>query len=310
MLKIPDSFRSQRGTTAVMVALCMTVLLGFCALAVDIGVVAYERSRISNAVDAAALAGAQELIYDQDNASSVAVEYLVKNGLDPLKAEVVIFDNNTKVSVTANEDVDHYFAKVLGFNKTNVQATGVAECAPLCGTGEEIRPFAIAQQNFEYGVTYTLKEGGGDGYTGNYGPLKLNKTGSSTYGNNILNGFNGFIETSEILDTEPGNMTGDTVAGVSQLLGQCNHSPQCTYNSFNKDCPRLITVIIIDAFQNGRSEVTVMGFAKFFLEGVTQDGHGTNSKAVVTGKFVKTVGVGKVSETQTDYGFKGIRLIK
>ncbi|MEN6313663.1 MAG: TadE/TadG family type IV pilus assembly protein [Clostridiaceae bacterium] len=302
--------RSEKGTTAVMVALCMTVLLGFCALGVDIGVVAHERSRISNAVDSAALAGAQELIYDRDNACNVAKEYLEKNGIDPLRSEIVVFDNDTKVSVTANEDVDHYFARILGFNKTNVKATGVAECAPLCGVGEEIRPFAIEQQTFEYGVTYTLKEGGGEGFTGNYGALKLNKTGSSTYGNNIINGYNGFIKVDEILNTEPGNMAGDTVAGVSELLGRCNHSPECTYDHYEKDCPRLITVIIINAFQNGRSDVTVMGFAKFLLEGVTEEGHGTNSKAIVTGKFVKAVGVGKVSPTQTDYGFKGIRLIQ
>lgn len=310
MLRISGSFGRKKGTAAVTVTLFMTALLVFCALAVDIGVVAYERSRMVNAVDSAALAGAQELIYNRNNAYTVAKEYLKKNGVDPLSAEIAIFDNDTKVSVSANEDVEHYFARILGFNKTNVKATGVAECAPICGTREEIRPFAIEQQAFEYGVTYTLKEGGGDGYTGNYGALKLGGGGSRSYGDNIVNGFNGYIKVGDVLLTEPGNMAGDTVAGVSELMGLCTHIPECTYDHYEKDCPKLITVIIIDAFQNGRSDVTVKGFAKFFLEDVYEEGHGINSNAIVKGKFIKAAGVGKVSRTQTDYGFKGVRLIQ
>jgi hypothetical protein len=32
-----------------------------------------------------------------------------------------------------------------------------------------IRPFAIEEQEFEFGALYTLKEGGGSGSNGNYG---------------------------------------------------------------------------------------------------------------------------------------------
>jgi len=311
MLKISSSFKSEKGTAVVIFALSMTVVLGFCALAVDFGVVTHEKNRMSNAVDAAALAGAQELIYDKDNVHNVVNQYLVKNSIDPSNAEVVVFDSDTKVSVTANKDVNYYFARIFGVDKTNVKSVGVAECAPICGVSEGIRPFGIAQQTFEYGKQYTLKEGGGEGYTGNYGALNLNKSGSNEYGNNIVNGYKGYIKVGDLLPTEPGNMCGDTVSGISNLLNQCNHSPECTFDNFNIECPRLITVIIIDSFDvNGRSDVTVMGFAKFFLEEVIEEKHIGVKKATVIGRFVKAIGIGNVSRTQTDYGFKGVKLIQ
>ncbi|UNY41880.1 hypothetical protein CPT_Momento_050 [Burkholderia phage Momento] len=52
------SRRNQRGAVAITVALLMSILLGFAALAIDVGYLFVVRNELQNAADAAALAGA------------------------------------------------------------------------------------------------------------------------------------------------------------------------------------------------------------------------------------------------------------
>lgn len=307
MLNISKHIKSEKGTAIVIVALCMTVILGFSALVIDVGLVSYEKSKISNAVDAAALAGAQELINNKSNACSMANQYLEKNGINPLDAEIVLSDSDTKISVTVNKEVNYYFAKILGFDKGNAKAIGVAMCAPVIGVYEDIRPFAIEQQALDFGQTYTLKEGGGSGSNGNFGALAFDGNGASIYLNNIINGYNGHLRVGDYVDTEPGNMSGPTLQGITTLINLCNHCPECTFDNYNIDCPKIITVIMVESLNvNGRKSVKITGFAKFFLEGVAGEG----CDSTVTGKFLKTITKGDLSDTQTDFGLMGVKLIQ
>lgn len=307
MFNISNSIKSEKGTAVVIFALCMTVVLGFSALAIDVGVVVFEKSRLSNAADAAALAGAQELINNKSNAYNIVNQYLEKNGVDPLNAEVVLFDSDTKVSVTVKKDVNYYFARILGFDKVNIQTIGVAMCAPVIGVYKGVRPFAIEQQTLDFEHTYTLKEGGGCGSNGNYGALAFGGNGANIYVNNIIDGYNGQLRVGDYVDTEPGNMSGPTLRGITDLINQCNHIPECKYNNYNPACSRIITISIVETLDvNGRDQVKIVGFAKFFLEGV--EGEGNSS--IVTGKFIKTITNGDISETQMDFGLKGVKLIQ
>lgn len=58
----PNSRSGDRGTVAVLVAASLLVLLGFAALAIDIGYVMVARNELQTGADAAALAGARKLI--------------------------------------------------------------------------------------------------------------------------------------------------------------------------------------------------------------------------------------------------------
>jgi Flp pilus assembly protein TadG len=60
--RIKSFIASQRGTTAVIVALLMVVLVGILALAVDIGRLLAAKSEMQKAADAGALAGARALV--------------------------------------------------------------------------------------------------------------------------------------------------------------------------------------------------------------------------------------------------------
>lgn len=307
MRNIYNHFISQKGSAAIIIALCMATLMGFAALAIDVGVITHEKSRISNAADAGALAGAQELIMNKSNAINVANQYLEENGVDPADAQIVVFDSDTKISVTINKEVDYYFAGILGFDKGIVTTEAVAICAPLIGVYEGIRPFAIEQQTLDFEQTYTLKEGAGSGSNGNYGGLALGGNGASTYVHNIIEGYKGYLRVGDIVDTEPGNMSGPTAQGINTLISHCTHVPECTYNHYSPDCPRIITVVMVETLDvNGRAPVKIAGFAKFFLIGV----EGNGRESIVTGKFLRTISTGELGETQADFGLKGVKLIK
>ena len=60
-MRSPHSRRRQRGVTSVLVAIVLTVILGFLGLAMNIGHSRMVRGQLQNASDSAALAGAREL---------------------------------------------------------------------------------------------------------------------------------------------------------------------------------------------------------------------------------------------------------
>src|SRR5258708_17015297 len=62
--------RDDKGQTLVLTALCMSVMLGFMALALDVGVLFHARRSLQTAADAAALAGAADYLYNQSASSA------------------------------------------------------------------------------------------------------------------------------------------------------------------------------------------------------------------------------------------------
>ncbi|MEZ5944149.1 MAG: pilus assembly protein TadG-related protein [Planctomycetaceae bacterium] len=60
---VPPEHESRRGIFIVVAVLCFTVLAAFVSFAVDLGFINFTRTRMQNAVDAAALAAAQEITY-------------------------------------------------------------------------------------------------------------------------------------------------------------------------------------------------------------------------------------------------------
>jgi hypothetical protein len=69
----------ERGQALILAIFALAVAFGFVALAIDIGLFYHERRDIQNAVDAAALAGAQELPLDGATAEAVARQWAAKN---------------------------------------------------------------------------------------------------------------------------------------------------------------------------------------------------------------------------------------
>jgi Flp pilus assembly protein TadG len=72
--------RDESGQALIISALCMTCLLGFVALAADVGVMLRQKRLVQTAADAAAIAGALEINYSSGSISSAAQAAAVQNG--------------------------------------------------------------------------------------------------------------------------------------------------------------------------------------------------------------------------------------
>lgn len=113
--------KNESGQSMVLVALIITVLFGFGALAVDVGNMTYQKSLMQNAADAAALAGAQYLPI-ATNAKTEASKYIKeKNGLStdtvivntPYLDPITNTFDNTKVEVIIKRTFQNSLAQVL-----------------------------------------------------------------------------------------------------------------------------------------------------------------------------------------------------
>ncbi len=304
-MPVARALSDERGSVLVIVALVMTVLLGFAALVIDVGILYFNRVALSNAADAAALAAVQELPDSPAAAEAVAVSYAAKNGVEESSTVATVLPDLYSVAVRVSRVVSLGFARVLGFDSVEVTARAKARVGPVNGVFGAA-PFFVPDQVFVYGQTYVLKRPGGQGKGGNFGGLALGGRGARNYEDNIVHGYQGWLHTGDWVETEPGNMSGPTVRGVEERIARCTHSPPCTFDSFVRECPRLIVVPVADVEPDeltGRSSVLIIGFAAFFLEGV--GGHGNECE--VTGTFIRWALDSELGGSG-DYGLVSYRL--
>lgn len=150
----------RRAQTLVVVALCMVVISGFLALAVDGGRLFLSRRALQTAADGGALAGAQDLVGTLFNPSGSPPDSLYNAdkyalapfGLTPshLKGDAFYISppgntitdtrgpytvtvtspagyNNKRVNVSITQTIQTGFSAILGFSAVQVRATAIAE---------------------------------------------------------------------------------------------------------------------------------------------------------------------------------------
>lgn len=303
-------------------AFLLTVIMGVGLIVVDLGIVYVAKTELQNMVDAAALAGAQELPASKAMAETVAANYANMNrrAQDVVTATATV-GADSLMNVTGRRTVRLNFGGIIGLATQDVVATAVVKVTG--GAGGGIMPFGIIDKTYTIGQTYVLKENGGDGMTGNYGALDLPNTntsggGASLFEYNIVNGSSQTFKLHDWVSTEPGNMAGKTVAGVTVRV---NGDPGATYSTVQEGSSRIIIVPILAAGSfdtGGKHDVEIVGFAKFFLEGVTgkdKDGNATDTenkikKAEVTGRFIKLLSAEDIPAAGLSSGTRTIKLIQ
>jgi Flp pilus assembly protein TadG len=131
----------EQGQVIILLVLSMVVLIGMTALVIDVGIGWYARRQLQATVDAAALAGAQDLP-SPAIASATANAYLGKNpvrAISSIQTSVITKCLSTApgcnpanaVVVTATAKANTFFARVFGINSWTVTAKATA-CQP-CG---------------------------------------------------------------------------------------------------------------------------------------------------------------------------------
>jgi len=324
--------RRDRGATLVLTAILLVVLLGAVALCVDIARLYLTRQHLTNACDAAALAGGIELP-DEATAMVKAEESAVANSMTDcvvsFPEDGMTADGATKIRVDGAQTVPHTFARVLGFNARPVGAYAVVlKTGPIEWVTGRTVPWGIpwygpegTPYQYDNGVLYNLKVGSqtdlGDGSAastgGNFYPLALQRSlgdgssGGEVYRHDIMWGFDGQVAVGDQVATEPGNMVGPTRQAVigndDSLFQRASSDPWAddTWDNYDYGNPRIVIVPIISPLGNGRSEVEVLGFASFWVESCTGQ--------EVTGYFISYT-TPEAGGSGPGYGVTTFRLIE
>ena len=130
--------KREEGAVAALVAISMTVLMGFTALAVDFGMMASEKQSIQNAVDAAALAAATDIGNGRDYNTVINTvrKYCGLNGYDAddSDVELEIERSGNSISVSLRKTQPAAFSAILTGSKNNVvKASAKAEATTIFG---------------------------------------------------------------------------------------------------------------------------------------------------------------------------------
>lgn len=152
---IASRLRSERGATAVMVALLMVPLVGFAAIAVDAGALYAEKAQLQNGADSAALAVAQHCALNAcGDTASTAADFANANANDGAANvfDIQLGTNSVTVSdstLTADGAgaISHPLAALIGVDSTTVHASATAVWgAPKAAN---VLPLAMSYCEFE-----------------------------------------------------------------------------------------------------------------------------------------------------------------
>jgi Flp pilus assembly protein TadG len=321
MQRLTDLFRSrvsdERGATAVMFALLLVPLLGFAAIAVDVGSLYAERARLQVAADAAAIAVAQDCSRGNcGDMLATARAMVVANDGAAAAAQPVLSSAPLSVSVSGRTPVKHWFAPVLGYDSTAVSASAtVGWGAPSRGTA--MLPLAFSWCSFK------AQTGGGLPSTTTQQTIQLSSsaglascTGPS--GNVVPGGF-GFL----ITDHGTCTVTSAIAQHVTSSPGDTPPSG-CNAVDFAAFVGRTVLLPIYDQFGGTGSGAwyRVYGYAAFTVTGYDFGGQFNTGKKVcgstgadrcVTGyytRFVELDDSWSYSPTAPTLGASVLRLIR
>ena len=121
--------KDEEGSALVVGIFSLTVLLGFLGLAMDVGNLVYTKTRMQNAVDAAAYAGGLSLP-STSSATTQATSILHSNGFPSVTPTVDFAMDATcnpsslpEINVSMSQTVNTFFMCLLGQSTVNLQAS-------------------------------------------------------------------------------------------------------------------------------------------------------------------------------------------
>jgi hypothetical protein len=291
----------ERGQTFVVMAFAIPVLIGFLALAIDLGWVLYHQVKLQDAADLAVLSGAQSLPENPVNAETAARDVFVENykSDEPIK-NIVLFNGSKGVKIHYQYEVKLFFLPIIGKDSVKINGKAEAIIEPIAKPGD-IVPIAINSITpMIPGVQIELFGDLNDPSKGNFGlvdPTSDNSLGPHDYEYYIANdykGEKGMPQASDYIVTKTGS------------LGQ---KVQDGFNERIANGKRYILCPVVDfSIVNGKSEVQILGYARFeAIEVISLNGRHVR----ITGKFHEFIDTKAYGNSiATYYGVKTVRLIK
>ena len=308
----------EQGSALVLTGIALAVLMGFTALAVDGGYVYFKHTKLQDVADASALAAASQLAGAFDSttekkaaAFNAALRCVERNGflvgaVSGLGFEVrdgnelgyiwVSFPSGTaEVKVEFRLTAATFFAKAVSVDEAPLAVAATAEILGYDGASEtdDLVPIAFFHGTYTVGEKMPMTLTPGNGVEGNYGFLTF---GCCSYFRcHLEDGYSGSIRTGDAIQTYPGVSQGQVKQSLERRLAGCTSGCGTTpVNHIEESCPRVVVVPMVAGFQQtcGKSEVTVTGFVKFFIEGYDP------CTKIITARFLGQAGPANFAGTE------------
>lgn len=310
MKKIVNFLSNDEGNLVAFVAVALMVIMLTAAVTIDVGSALTARNELQVAVDAATLAGASGLLFDQICAREQASHFASANDVHghpvSLSSGDITFPSSSRIRVSTQLSIHPFFMCLAGINRIAITAAAEAQIGGVIGT-TGMRPFFIPDLGWQPGKPVILKIGDpsltkdlstpGFFFAVDYPPVNRGDpiSGASEYENNIANGADCMVYINDILRMECGNMTGPTKAGINSVIAEdpdahwdANTSTVVNSQFPGASSPRIVKV----PFFNGHldlstvgKEIPVVGLAAFFIEGINgRDVYGRFMNLVTQGE--------------------------
>jgi Flp pilus assembly protein TadG len=284
----------ERGATAVVFALVLVPVLGFAAIAVDIGALYAEKARLQVAADAAAIAVAQDCSRGNcGDMLATAQALITANDGEGTASYPVLSSDPLSVTVTGSTPQEHWFAPVLGLDSTAVSATAEV------GWGSPSRGTAVLPLTFSVCSFYAQTGGQMPTDQDPAQVVKLSKSaglpGCTGPSGNVVPGGFGFLVTDD--------GTCEVTSAIDQtMMSSTGNTPPsgCDQVDFAGYVGHTVLLPIFDEYGGTGSNAwyRVLGYAAFTLTGYDFGGQfhtgkkvcgGNGSDRCVIGRFKRFV---------------------
>ena len=272
--------RKQSGAVAILVVVGMVAILAMAGLALDSSHAMLNKTRLQNAVDAAALSGAKELdrtggdvFLARDaveatfgaNGASIGNNELGKAYADGIIELEVQFSKTLDPFVSGTSPAEYvrvrarnfrmsvWFATIVGATDKVVAATAVAGPSPTINTVCNIAPMMVCGDPSAGGPFWGYKEGEPDilkttvNNTDEVGPgnFQLIRLGDVQGGADLrlalAGNYDGCATAGEAVETEPGNKVEPVATGINTRFGNYGGSLNSIPNAASLYPPDVIT---------------------------------------------------------------------
>lgn len=296
---------NENGQSLVLSLLFLTVLAAMSTIVLDVGSWYRTDRKLQATADAAALAGAQALPENVDEARSLALEYAEKNDGGVENSAVIFstrFVDDDTVTVTAEETAPGFFSKLFGFDSVQVRSKAVARSgAP--GEARWAAPIAVDEKHpllqckplpcFEQDTTLDLTKTG----PGAFRLINIDQShggvGPATLADWIRRGFDGYMPLNWYFSDPGARFNSSHIKdALTDRLGS-----------------ELLFPVYSDTRRGGANfDYYVVGWVGFRLE----DFEATGNSGKLHGQFTRVIWQGILNESapENDFGVRTVALVE
>lgn len=336
--------QKRKGQALIVITITLMALIGMLALVIDTGRAYIDHSRLQKSVDAAVLAGVQELpsnndaealriareAFDANMNSGVAGHKDVNYQITPIAGNPKSPDQIDRLFLTADMTVTNQLANFLGYPDWPIVAQAGARSGPI-GRIQHWIPIGVEEgpielyEHYRLGNTEHALGENSNGHRRNFVPLQ-----NGNIKDEVANTIKSSISAGQVKNIAKNVDILDVCEGVGNRMRQkigvegCFNVDEATPNTDGLnivgpgvrkdwaygDDPRLVYVPFVK--QSTKDTVEIVGFGLFYIEYAHYDSQALGTQEPLTeivGYFVRTIMEGPILDNAENYGVTGIEYL-